>query len=145
MFRAGRRLFSAASIGLVLVGVLHAIGHYFAGPSSEGERQMFAAMAAFRSSVGLGMMPSELDVLEGLSATMAIALVWLGILNLIVAQLDDTRGEIVRRFTAVSLAGIGGLMILYGLNRLTPPFAMLAPVETLFAISILTASRTRWR
>ena len=75
MFRKGHRLFSVASIGLILVAVLHAIGHFSSPPNDLVMAALLTAMQAYRFDFALGS-PSMLDIFESLSLTFSIMLVW---------------------------------------------------------------------
>ena len=81
MFRKGHRLFSVASIGLILVAVLRVIAHFAAPPDDLVMSALLTAMQAYRFDLGLGN-PSMLDIFESLSLTMAILLLWVGLTNL---------------------------------------------------------------
>jgi hypothetical protein len=137
MFRRGRRLFTVASIALIVVACLHAIGHFSPPPSDPAARALLAAMRAYRIPLGLGMQPSILDIQQSLSLTMAITLLWLGLQNLAAAAADGAAGQVVRRLNVISVLGVGTLVGVFGFYRIPPPFTTLAVVEVLFLLALL--------
>src|SRR5262245_60385833 len=101
MFRHGRRLFSSASIVVILTGIVHTIGHFAPLEHPAGEQAVDAAMSAYRVDMGLGMSPTVLDMMNALSLTMPIVFAAWGIGNLLVASADAT-GACVKRLAWVS-------------------------------------------
>lgn len=136
MFRAGRRLFSAASLALIVVAALHTLGHFAPNPDPALQR-LEGEMDAFRLPLGMGMNPSILDIFKSLSLTMAVTLVALGLQNLVMAASRDATARLIRGLTLVDLAAVGALVALYAFHRVPPPLVTLAVVEALFALSLV--------
>jgi hypothetical protein len=140
-FRRGRRLFSAASVALLLVAAAHTFGHVQPVHPGSAWETITEEMAAVAIRMPLGMTPSTLDILKSLSLTMTIALVWLGIQNLVAAGTGDER--LVRRQALVSLVFNGALVWLFWHFRVPPPLVTLAVVEALFLAAVLQRSFMR--
>ena len=132
----GRRTFVVASVFLMLVGVLHAAGHFAYRPTDPGVLAIIAALKSQRVPLGLGMAPSMLDLQNALSLTMAGTFVWLGLTGAIVA-LAGASAKTLRWMTFVSLAGGAALLMLYAHYRIPTTFVSLALVEVMYALSLL--------
>jgi hypothetical protein len=141
MFRPGRRLFSAASIGLLLVAVLHALGAVAPPPDDAATRTLRAVMEAYRFQLGLGWTPSAWDASESLNWTMSVLLVLLGLQNLAVARASSADDALVHRLCLLSALGVGGLVLLFGVYRIPPPMLALAAVEVLFLLGLVAPRR----
>ena len=141
MFRSGRRMFSAASIALIVVAVLHSIGSFAPGPVDPALEAIVAEMKAFRLPLGLGMEPSMFDIQQSLALTMGVMLLWLGLQNLMAARMDPT-GSFVRLLNVFSMLGVAALVAIYAFYRIPPPFISLAVVELLFVLALATSSRS---
>ena len=141
MFRSGRRLFSSASLSLMLVALLHTLGHFSPPPEDPALASLQAAMESQKFDLGLGMQPSVSDVFNSLSLTMTVTLLSLGALNLAVARADDASGRLVRSFTIVNVVGVGALVAIYGFYRIPPPLITLAAVEVQFLLALVLQVR----
>jgi hypothetical protein len=141
MFRPGRRLFSIASICLILTAVAHTLGHFQPLPQDAATTNLVTTMQSYKIDLGIGMQPSALDIQNSLSLLMSVALVLLGLQNLAVARLDGKEGRIVRVFTFLNLAGIGVLVAVFWFYRIPPPLLTLAVVELLFLLAVLMPAR----
>jgi hypothetical protein len=62
MFRRGRRLFSTASILLILTAVAHTIGNFQPPPQTPEYANLESTMRAFQIDLGMGMRPSILSI-----------------------------------------------------------------------------------
>ena len=142
MFRKGHRLFSVASLGLILVAVLHAISHFSSPPDDLVMSALLTAMQAYRFELGLGS-PSMLDIFESLSLTMAIMLAWAGLLNLLIARYTGLRDKLMRRVCTLNLLGVAALMVLFGIYQLASLAIALGVVEILFFIARFRLRRSR--
>lgn len=135
--KRGQRLFVAASVGLLVVAGLHTLGHFSSSPPDAAGEAVVEAMQNYRIDVGLGQRPSLFDLQNGLSLTMPILLVGIGLINLsIIAIAGDVPG-VLRRLTLLGLIIVGALVVLYGWYRITPPFVTLFAVELLFVASLM--------
>jgi hypothetical protein len=137
VFRPGRRFFSAASLALLLVALLHALGHVSPPPENAGRRAVRAVMEAYHFDAGLGMRPSAQDVLDSLSLTMSIALAWLGILNLIAARDQETSWRLIDRLALLGAVAAFALVVVYAVFRVFPPLLSLAVVDGLFVLALV--------
>ena len=136
MNRPGRRTFVVASVFLMLVGVLHSLGHFMPQPADPALAAIEASLRAYHYPLGLGFSPSLMDIQDSLSLTMSIALLWLGLMGTLVG-LSDASPQVLRRMTFMNLAGCAGLMALFAYYRIPPPFVSVALVEVMFALSLI--------
>jgi len=142
MFRKGHRLFSIASIGLILVALLHAITH-FSPPSDDLVMSaLLTAMQAYRFDLGLGS-PSMMDIYQSMSLTMAIVLAWMGLVNLLIARYTGLRDKLMRRVCTLNVVGVGGLVVLFSIYQLPAPAIGLGIVEILFFVARFRLRRSR--
>ena len=139
MFRRGRRLFSIASILLILTAVAHTLGHFQPEPRTPEFANLKSTMQAYQIDM-MGMKPSAYGVLESLSLTLTIMLLMLGLQNLLVAIVDES-GKMIRRFTLVNIIGVGALVALYWFYRIPPPLISFVIVEIVFLLAILIPDR----
>ncbi|MEO8102563.1 MAG: hypothetical protein ABI790_08555, partial [Betaproteobacteria bacterium] len=142
MFRKGHRLFSAASIGVILVALLHAITHFSGLPEDLVMSALMTAMQAYRFDLGLGN-PSMMDIHESLSLTMAISLLWVGLSNLLIARYTGLRDKLMRRVCSLNVFGVGALVALFAYYQLPAPAIGLGIVEILFVIARFRLRRSR--
>src|SRR5262249_56801530 len=84
MFRRGRRLFSIASVLMILTSIAHTLGHFQPEPQMAEFANLKSAMQAYQIDL-MGMKPSAYRMLESLSLTLTIMLLMLGLQNLLVA------------------------------------------------------------
>ena len=130
VFRRGRRLFTIASLALIVTAGLHSVGHFAPIPPNTSLQMITEEMAAVRLPLGMGMAPSMLGIFLALSLTMGVTLLWLALQNLAAAAGEDSR--VVRRQTWISVLCCGVLVWVYWHYRIPPPFVSLATVEVLF-------------
>ncbi len=140
MFRHGRRLFSIASMLLILTAAAHTLGHFQPQPQTPEYINLKSTMEAYQFDLGMGMKPSVRDVLESLSLTMSVTLLLLGLQNLLIAMADES-GKMVRRFAFVNIIGVGALATLYWVYRLPPPLISFVIVEVVFLLAVLVPDR----
>src|SRR5262245_8320366 len=96
MFRSDRRLFSIASIGLIVVAVLHGIGHFTPSPD-PGLDALIQRMEESHFDFRLfGMAPPFRAIVDSLSLFMTIALLGWGAQNLLIARTDGPDARVVR-------------------------------------------------
>ena len=142
MFRHGHRLFSIASIGLILVAALHVVGQFSAISEEFAASPAFAAMQAFRFELLYGN-PLLLDFFDGLNAAFAILLVWAGLINLLIARYTGLRDKLMRRVCTLNLIGVGALMALFAFNQSLIHAIALGIVEALFFVTRFRLRRSR--
>lgn len=142
MFRKGHRLFSAASIGVILVALFHAITHFSAPSEDLVMSALLTAMQGYRFDLGLGN-PSMMDIHDSLSLTMAILLLWIGIVNLLIARYTGLRDKLMRRVCTLNVFGVGALVTLFSIYQLPAPAIGLGIVEILFIIARIRLRRSR--
>lgn len=142
MFRKGHRLFSVASIGLILVAVRHIIGQLSSPPDDLVMSALLTAMQAYRFDLGLGS-PSMMDIFDSLSLTMAIMLAWTGLSNLLISRYAGLRDKLMRRVCTLNVFGVGALVVLFGIYQLPTPAIGLGIVDVLFIIARIRLRRSR--
>jgi predicted ferric reductase len=139
MFRRGRRLFSIASILMILTSIAHTLGHFQPDPQTAEFANLKSTMQAYQVDM-MGMKPSAYGILESLSLTLTIMLLMLGLQNLLVAAVDES-GKMIRRFTLVNVVGVGALVALYWYYHIPPPLISFALVEIVFLLAVLIPDR----
>jgi hypothetical protein len=142
MFRRGRRLFSIASILLILTAVAHTIGNFQPDPQTAEFANLKSTMRAYEIDLGMGMKPSIYDIFKSLSLTMSVTVLFLGAQNLLVAMVDES-GKMIRRFALMNIICVGGLVALYWYYRIPPPLISFLIVETVFLLSVLIPDRKK--
>jgi hypothetical protein len=140
MFRRGRRLFSTASILLILTAVLHTIGSNQPPPQTPEYANLESAMRACHIDMGMGMRPSMFGIFQDFSLTMSVTLLLLGSQNLLVAMADES-GKMIRRFAWVNILGFAALTALGWRYRIPPPLISFAVVEIVFLLAVLIPDR----
>jgi hypothetical protein len=142
MFRRGRRLFSIASILLILTAAAHTLVHFQPEPQTPEFANLKSTMEAYKFDPGMGTKPSVNAILNSLSLTMSITLFLLGLQNLLVAMVDES-GKMIRRFALVNIIGVGALIALYWYYRIPPPLISFVIVEIMFLLAVLIPDRKR--
>ncbi|HQR38440.1 MAG TPA: hypothetical protein PLF26_08555 [Blastocatellia bacterium] len=141
MFKSGRRLFTAGSIGLLVVAALHTVGHFAPDEPNAALEAVEQGMRSYTIDMGLGMKPNLLGILRALSLTMSIMLLGLGLQNLVVAASSSTTPVLVRRMAIVSAVVTSGLVALYAYYQIPPPCVTIAIVDAMFIGAIVTSGR----
>lgn len=138
MFRSDRRLFSIASIGLIVVGAIHGAGMFTPPPADPALHALLQAMEDYRFDfVLLGMKPPFLSIYDSLNAFMAIALAGWGAQNLAIAKADGAEGRVVRRTARISALTLGIVVAMFYSYGIVPPFVTLLVVEFLFVFAVI--------
>lgn len=132
--------FVTASVLMLFTAVAHSIGHFSALPDDPATRALVAALKGYTLDLGMGMTPSQWDVLNSLSLTMTVSLMWLGIVGLVVAFSDMGR-RTVQRVTAVYILANGALVGLNYYYQVPPPLVSLGVVELVLLVAFLRAPR----
>src|SRR5262245_59566883 len=105
MFRRNRRLFSAASIAVILVAIAHTAGHLAPPPAIESDPEfarLLMAIDGYRAPLGMGMSPSFHDIHNGLVFTMTVLLLSLGVLGLVFASDPTVTARQLTKFAMVA-------------------------------------------
>jgi hypothetical protein len=135
MFATGRRAFSIGCISLIAVAGLHTLGH-FAPPSQDpASLALDAALKGYTFAMPL-MSPTAFAVLQSLSLTMTVTFLALGAVGLVAAR--SSAAAAVRRLAVVYALAVAGLVVVYGVYRVGPPFMTLLPVLAAFVIALRT-------
>ena len=143
MFRRGFRLFSSASILLILVALMHQFGHVGPPPDDPARDRAMEAMEAYRLPLPLGMRPSLRSVMAALSVTMTVTFIALAIQNLAAAAADSPDRRIVRRLALVSALTVGVLVAVFAHYRISPPLVLMSIVGALFLLAYVLPGRER--
>jgi hypothetical protein len=142
MFRHGHRLFSIASIGLLLVAALHVAGQFSAAAEEWTASTAFAAMQAFRFEMLYGN-PLMSDFFDGLNAAFPVLLAWVGLMNLLIARYTGLRDKLMRRVCTLNLIGVGALIAFFAVNQSLIHAIALGIVEVLFFVTRFRLRRSR--
>ena len=135
MFKRGTRLFSLATIMLLLIAVLHTFG-LFSDPVDEEGIVLVQSMRGYKIDVGMGMHPSVYDVQMSLGLTMSIFMIFLAMLNFIVLYASPT-AILFRRVTLLNAACMWSLAILYLTYQVFPPLMSFVVIGSLYTASLL--------
>ena len=139
-----RKLFTAGCVVLVLLGLVHLLGHYHLATASgdnEQERQAIAAMKGDPRDLGLGMVRSTFDFFVGFSLTFSVVSLGLGLLGFVVRGHFAAAPGLLRQ-AAVVYAGTMGVMTGVTIRYFfPPPLAFVALAFLLFVAAVATAPR----
>jgi hypothetical protein len=141
VFKKGNRLFSIATLTLLLVAGLHTMG-IFRQPSAPEEIQLVENMKHYRFE-GMGMSWSIHDVFISIALTMTIFLVFISLVNFYIIYAVPSR--VVRRhITLLDAVFMWILVVLYAAFRIPPPLVSFVLLGILFTASfLLTTKRDR--
>ena len=140
LFKKGTRLYSTATILLVLVAALHTLG-LFNEPVDEDGVALVEAMRAYTVDVGMGMHPSVYDVQMSLGLTMPIFMVFLTLLSIVVLYGSPT-AALLRRVTLVNAVCMWSLAVLYWVYQVFPPLISFVLVGVLYNASFVRSPTT---
>jgi hypothetical protein len=143
MFRRGFRLFSTASIALILVALLHQFGHVGPPPADPARQRALEAMEAYRLPLPLGMRPPLRAVMGALSVTMTVTFIALAIQNLAVAAADGPDRRMMRRLALSSALTVGALVAVFAHHRISPPLLLLPAIGVMFLLAYVLPGRDR--
>src|SRR5262245_55617050 len=132
---AGRGWFRTGTILVLLTAVAHTLGQF--GPQPPVFDEAEAAMRAARLDMGLGMMPSLLDILSDLSFSMSITYAALGALNLLFGWSRDVSPGLRRKAALVNLLWVGAAAGLSYYYRIPPPMICALVTWPLFLMAYL--------
>ena len=140
MWQPGRRLFSTASVLMILTAAAHTAGQ-LSPPSDPAVTELLAAMENLRRPLGLGMNASMLDLLRLLGFTMTVTFVGLGSINLLLAGSPDTTPGLLRRISWANVAWVGAFLALSFFYQIPPPFISAVIIELVLLASLLLPPR----
>lgn len=132
----GRRTFAVASVFLMLMGVMHGIAQLTSRAADPAGIAIEANMRGYHVPLGFGMSPSLLDLSDNLGFSVTIALLWLGLMGIVVATADPSP-RVLRRMTIVSLVGGTALAVSQAHYRVAPPLVLLALIEVMLVLSLV--------
>jgi len=138
MFMRGRRLFTVASLAMILVAVLHTIGNLNTAPADPAHAAVQQAMRGYTIPLGMGMAPSVWGIFRLLVYIMTGTLSGLGALGLVLAVDREVTGRTLRRVAAaltITSAVLTAMCVFY---RVPPPFISFVVVTLLYAGATLT-------
>jgi hypothetical protein len=141
LFQPGCRLLAVASLAVIVIGLIHAGAHF--GPlwprRDDGALgRVYDAMRGYRFDLGPGPRPSVMDFFRGLSLTMSILLVALGLQSLVVLAVANDPLAFVRPLAWVGSLALGALVVLFLVYRLAPVM-----LGTAFLLYLLAATLPR--
>jgi hypothetical protein len=134
MFGKGRRLFSIASVGLIVIAIMHLIGHFQPPPPDLVTATLYAAMRSYEVNAGIGA-PSMMNVFDSLSFGTCIMLAWMGLINLAIAKYVAVGDRLIRTVCTVNIFATWALAAAYLYYEVPPPAISLAIVATLFTVA----------
>jgi hypothetical protein len=132
--RERHRLFITANILLLIVAGLHTFGQ-FNRPTDPADIAIMAEMRGHPIPVGLGMVPSLLDIFRVLAFTMTISLVGMVIVNLGMLRFARAAPGLVRRLCLLNVLVVSAIVILSWAYQVAPPFLTLAIVDVFFVMA----------
>ena len=103
-----RKLFTAGCVVLIVLGLVHLLGHYqlVAKPGeAEQDRQLLALMRANPQDMGFGMMRTTFDFFAGFSLTFSVLPIGMGL-----------AGFAVRRHAASAPGLLGQMAVVYAIT-----------------------------
>jgi hypothetical protein len=138
MFAPGRRWFTAGSLAMIVVALLHTLGNTLPSPPTDAEYvAMEASMRDYVVPLGLGMAPSVWDIYQSLVFTMSICLLGFGVVGLALATSADATPRLLARVAAALAVVSLALTVLYVICEVTPALVSMAVVTVLFAVAAI--------
>jgi hypothetical protein len=139
MFAPGRRWFTAGSITLLFVALLHTLGNTLGTTPTDAEYiAMEASMRDYIVPLGLGMSPSVWDIYRSLVFTMSLCLVGMGLVGLAIASAPDVTPRLLSRVAVVFAGASLALTGLYVIYQITPALISLLVVTVLFVVAAVS-------
>src|SRR6185295_12779782 len=120
MFTRGRRLFTIASLAMLLVAGLHTLGNLDTRPIDAGDAAVQSAMSGYTIPLGMGMAPSIWGIFRMLVFTMTVTLVALAALALVLAADRQVPARALRH-VAITLAITSGVLTAMCVFYQVPP------------------------
>lgn len=142
-FIRGRRAFYLASISMIVTAALHTLGSLAPGEPDARTQTLEQTMRGHRFPMGMGMEPSMYDLFMGLTITMSICLLAIGILGLIIVRHSDTTSALLARFAWWGAVTSAVLTVWYFVQRIPPPMISMAVVTVLYLVAAVVVSPRR--
>jgi hypothetical protein len=139
-----RKLFTAGCVVLILLGLVHLVGHHHLTTSpgdTEHEQKVLSMMREDPQDLGLGMKRTIFDFFAGFSLTFSVMTLGMGLAGWVVRSHVGAAPGLLRS-TAIVYAGTLGVMAGVTLRYFfPPPLAFVAAAFVLFAAAAATAPR----
>lgn len=140
-----RKLFTAGCVVLIVLGLVHLLGHYHLTTSAgetDQDRQLLALMRGNGRDMGLGMVRSTFDILTGFSLAFSVFGLGMGLAGFVVWRHERAAAGLLRR-TAIVYAGTWGVVTAVTLRYFFwIPLAFVAAAFLLFAAAVATAPKS---
>ena len=128
----GRRLFTAGTILLLLIGLVHALSLFGTPtPANDTEKQLFSLMRDYHFNL-MGSSRSMNDLMRGFSMAFMLAAFGFGVFDLV---LRKERTELLKRVTLVNILWVAAMMILSLRYFFAVPTSFLSTTLILFALA----------
>ena len=139
MFKKGNRLFSAATLTLLLVAGLHTLG-IFRQPAAGEEAHLIESMKNYGFQ-GLGMTWSIHDVLISVLLTMTVLMVFMATVNFYFLYALPSL-TVRRHVCLIDAIFMWILAVLYAIFQIPPPFVSFALLGILFTACYLVSTKS---
>src|SRR6516164_7910850 len=128
----GRRLFTAGTMLLLLIGLVHSLSLIGTPtPANDTEKQLLSLMRDYHFNL-MGSSRSMNDLMRGFSMAFMFAALGFGIFDLV---LRNERTELLKRIALVNILWLGAMMILSLRYFFAVPTSFLATTLILFALA----------
>jgi|SRR5215467_8592359 hypothetical protein len=128
----GRRLFTAGTVMLLLIGLVHAFSLIGTPtPANDTEKQLFSLMRDYHFNL-MGSSRSMNDLIRGFSMSFMLAAFGFGIFDLV---LRKQRTELLKNVALVNILWLGAMMALSLRYFFAVPTSFLATTLILFALA----------
>lgn len=139
-----RKLFTAGCVVLVLLGLVHLLGHYGLVTSqgdNEAERQLLQQMRSNPQDMGLGFRRTMFDILSGFSLYLSLSSLGLGLVGFVVRRHLSAAPGLLRQ-ASIAYAGTYGVISGMGLRYWFPaPLLFLVAAFLCFAVAAASAPK----
>lgn len=141
IFSRNRRLFTTASIAVILVAVAHTAGHLAPNPVLEADPEfarLTAVIDGYHAPLGMGMSPSFHDIHMSLVFTMTVALLSMGVIGLVFAADHTVTPNQLTKIAGLAAATAASMTGIYWIYQIPPPLVSLGIVTVLYLGAIWT-------
>src|SRR5258708_39709800 len=130
----GRRLFKTGAWVLILLGLVHSLSLFQKLiPANDTERQLLDLMANYKFSL-MGSLRSMADLLQGFSASFAVAPLCLGVLSLLLCR---ERAALLKRVALIIAIWLAAMIAISLHYFFAAPTAFLVGALLIFALAWL--------